>query len=101
MKVDVKVEDDDDDHKITTGSIVTVSTELTRHNMEDLSQAASNGEVTADSSTIITVTLRKSSTTTVTWEKSRSRQPPSKRKLPTKPKTKITLKCLINENFFI
>jgi len=44
MKVDVKVEDDDDDHKITTGSIVTVSTELTRHNMEDLSQAASNGE---------------------------------------------------------
>ena len=45
MKVDVKVEDDDDDHKITTGSIVTVSTELTRHNMEDLSQAATNGEV--------------------------------------------------------
>ena len=45
MKVDVKVEDDDDDHKITTGSIVTVSTELIRHNMEDLSQAASNGDV--------------------------------------------------------
>lgn len=44
MKVDVKVEDDDDDHKITTGSIVTISTSLTRNTMEDLSVAATNGD---------------------------------------------------------
>merc|ERR1712210_262966 len=33
------------------------------------------------------VTERKSSTTTATWAKSKSRQPPSKRKLPIKPKS--------------
>lgn len=45
MDVDVKVEDDDCENKITAGSIVTISTKLTRQGMGDITAAADAGEV--------------------------------------------------------
>lgn len=44
LNVDVKVEDDDDTSKITAGSIVTITTRLTRNTMSDITEAAENGE---------------------------------------------------------
>ena len=44
MDVEVKVEDEDED-KITAGSIVTITTKLTRESMGDITEAADNGEV--------------------------------------------------------
>lgn len=44
MDVDVKVEDDDCENKITAGSIVTISTKLTRQGMGDITAAADAGE---------------------------------------------------------
>ena len=40
MDVDVKVEDDDHENKITAGSIVTISTKLTHQTMGDITEAA-------------------------------------------------------------
>ena len=45
LDVDVKVEDDDLENKITAGSIVTISTKLIRQCMEDITNAADAGEV--------------------------------------------------------
>lgn len=44
LDVDVKVEDDDLENKITAGSIVTISTKLIRQCMEDITNAADAGE---------------------------------------------------------
>ena len=60
MDVDVKVEDDDED-KITAGSIVTITTKLTRESMGDIIESADNGEV----SLIVIIGTNRSLTTPV------------------------------------
>ena len=47
MDVNVRVEDDNDADKITAGSIVTITTTLTRNTCGDIIAAADNGEVSS------------------------------------------------------
>ena len=45
MDVKVRVEDDSEEEKITAGSIVTITTTLTRRTIGDIIDAAERGEV--------------------------------------------------------
>ena len=45
MDVKVRVEDDSEEEKITAGSIVTITTTLTRRTIGDIIDAADRGEV--------------------------------------------------------
>ena len=50
MDVKVRVEDDSEEEKITAGSIVTITTTLTRRTIGDIIDAAERGEVRMTSS---------------------------------------------------
>ena len=52
MDVKVRVEDDSEEEKITAGSIVTITTTLTRRTIGDIIDAADRGEVIVASSRI-------------------------------------------------
>ena len=51
--MDVKVEDDDHENKITAGSIVTISTKLTHQTMGDITEAADAGKVRFDTKNVV------------------------------------------------